>query len=46
MDDGMEELAMEDTGGNKRTDKVYKPSSLRDQRKFQALKNVLTLKIV
>ena len=36
MDDAMEELAMEDTGGNKRTDKVYKPS--RDKRKSPGTK--------
>lgn len=36
MDDAMEELAIENTGGNKRTDKVYKPS--RDKRKSPGTK--------
>ena len=36
MDDAMEEMAMEDTGVNKRTDEVYKPS--RDKRKSPGTK--------
>ena len=36
MDDAMEELAIENTGGNMRTDKVYKPS--RDKRKSPGTK--------
>ena len=36
MEDAMEELAIENTSGNKRTDKVYKPS--RDKRKSPGTK--------
>ena len=36
MDDAMEELAIENTGSNKRTDKLYKPS--RDKRKSPGTK--------
>ena len=42
MDDAMEELAIENTGGSKRTDKVYKPS--RDKRKSPGSKRKTSYK--
>ena len=42
MDDAMEELAIENTGNSKRTDKVYKPS--RDKRKSPGSKRKLSYK--